>query len=103
MQDYLHRPLRRIRADLRRDTLAAAGEVGMDRALADLGDPRALADRYADEHGRRGAAAHGSACVRLVGVALAAAAWSRAVIGVRTHATGRALRHRQLGRPAHSS
>ena len=75
--------MRRIRADLRRDTLAAADEVGMDRALADLGDPRELADRYADEHGRRGTRG-ARRTVRLVGVALAAAALVAAVAAVRT-------------------
>lgn len=36
----------RILADLRRDTLATAEEVGMTRALADLGDARSLAAEY---------------------------------------------------------
>lgn len=81
-QDYLRTPLRRIRADLRRDTLAAAGELGMDRALADLGDPRALADRFADEHGRRGV--RGARLgVRILGGALAVACVVGAAIGLR--------------------
>lgn len=52
--DYLGTPLRRLRADLRDQTLAAAADVGMTRALADLGEPRELAARYTEEHGRRG-------------------------------------------------
>lgn len=53
MQDYPGRAYRRIREDLRRDTLAAADDVGMRRALADLGHPRVLAERYIAEVGRR--------------------------------------------------
>lgn len=81
-QDYLRTPLQRIRADLRHDTLAAAGEIGMGQALADLGDPRALADRFADEHGRRGV--RGARLgVRILGGALAVACVVGAVIGLR--------------------
>lgn len=81
-QDYLRTPLRRIRADLRHDTLTAAGEIGMGQALADLGDPRALADRFADEHGRRGV--RGARLgMRILGGVLAVACVVGAVIGLR--------------------
>ncbi|HMO12396.1 MAG TPA: hypothetical protein PKB06_13045 [Actinotalea sp.] len=53
MQDYPQREYRRIRDDLRRDTRAAATEVGMPEALRGLGDPRLLAERYVAETGRR--------------------------------------------------
>ncbi len=81
VHDYLATPLRRIRADLRDDTLAAAEDVGMTQAMADLGDPRALAERYADEHGRQGPRGARLA-MRMLGLALAGAALVGAVIGV---------------------
>ena len=81
-QDFLGSPLRRIRADLRRDTLAAADDVGMDQALADLGDPDALAERYTEEHGRRGPRGARRA-VRLAAAAVAVAAVVTAGVLVR--------------------
>lgn len=80
--DYLGTPLRRLRADLRDQTLAAAAEVGMTRALGDLGEPRELAERYAEEHGRRGPRG-GRRAVRSVAILAALAAAVGAVIGVR--------------------
>jgi hypothetical protein len=82
LQDFLTTPTHRIVADLRRDTAAAADEVGMNAALADLGDPRALAERYADEHGRQGPRG-ARLVVRLLGLALAGAALVAGVIAVR--------------------
>ena len=46
MQDYPAREWRDLRRALRADTLAAAADVGMSRALADLGHPRVLAESY---------------------------------------------------------
>jgi len=46
MQDYPGKEYKRVRADLRTDLDAAAADVGMRRALADLGSPRHLADGY---------------------------------------------------------
>ncbi|NCT89639.1 hypothetical protein GXB85_01525 [Cellulomonas sp. APG4] len=53
MQDYPRREFRRIRADLRAELAPAAAEVGMRQALADLGHPRTLAERYTAELGRK--------------------------------------------------
>lgn len=53
MQDYPRREFRRIRTDLRAELSPAAAEVGMRRALAELGHPRTLAERYTAELGRR--------------------------------------------------
>ena len=52
MQDYPSRASRQIRRDLRADLEVAAAEVGMTRALHDLGHPSALADSYKEELGR---------------------------------------------------
>lgn len=65
--------------DLRRDTLAAAEEVGMRRALADLGDPEELARAYGGiprPPVRRGRVAAAVAAVVLAGTApLAVQQW----------------------------
>lgn len=53
MQDHPGREFRRIRRDLRASAAAAAREVGMAQALADLGHPYALADEYRATLGRR--------------------------------------------------
>jgi hypothetical protein len=49
MQDYPQRAYRRIKSDLRRDLTVAAQDVGLRQAIADLGHPRVLAERYAAE------------------------------------------------------
>ena len=49
MQDYPGRRLKAITRDLRAELDAAAADVGMRRALADLGHPRVLAARYEAE------------------------------------------------------
>lgn len=53
LQDYPHKALSRLKRDLRTELTLAAQDVGMRRAVADLGHPRALAERYVDELGRR--------------------------------------------------
>lgn len=53
MQDVPHKHHRTIRDDLRREIDAAAQEVGLRRALTDLGHPRVLAERYVAELDRR--------------------------------------------------
>lgn len=53
MQDYPRKELKRIKADLRSDLTVAALDVGTTRALADVGHPRVLAERYVTELGRR--------------------------------------------------
>ncbi|QTE29282.1 hypothetical protein [Pengzhenrongella sicca] len=52
MQDYPAREYRQIGADLRAGIDAAAADVGMARALADLGTPARLAAGYYGELGR---------------------------------------------------
>lgn len=49
LQDLPRRERNRILGDLRADARVAAADVGTDRALADLGHPRVLADRYLAE------------------------------------------------------
>ncbi|GAA3805141.1 hypothetical protein [Cellulomonas soli] len=49
MQDHPYRQYRRIRAEVRASVDAAAADVGMRRALEDLGAPRRLALAYLDE------------------------------------------------------
>ncbi|GIG19444.1 hypothetical protein Cch01nite_01680 [Cellulomonas chitinilytica] len=51
MQDYPKN--RRIVRELRTELTATAAEVGMTRAVADLGHPRVLAEEYVAELGRR--------------------------------------------------
>lgn len=53
MQDFPQRAYRRIRSELRAGVTAAAQDVGMAAALADLGHPRALAEGYVASLGRR--------------------------------------------------
>src|SRR5690606_17088956 len=53
MEDYPSKPGKQIRKDLRRDLKVAEAEVGTQQALADLGHPRVLAERYKQELGRR--------------------------------------------------
>ena len=53
MQDYPAQEERAIRRELRAQVLAAASDVGMPRALADLGHPYALADGYKETRDRR--------------------------------------------------
>lgn len=53
MQDYPRKELKRIKADLRSELTVAALDVGTARALADVGHPRVLAERYIAELGRR--------------------------------------------------
>ncbi len=53
MQDVPQKQYRVIRDDLRREVDAAARDVGMRQALADLGHPRVLAERYLAELDRR--------------------------------------------------
>ena len=53
MQDYPRKEYRRIKRELRAETRAAAAEVGMRRALRDLGHPRVLAETYIAEYGKR--------------------------------------------------
>ena len=53
MQDYPQRQERAVRRDLRREIRAAAADVGMTRALADLGHPHVLAEGYITALGRR--------------------------------------------------
>lgn len=53
MQDYSRKEYRRIKRELRAETRAAAAEVGMRRALRDLGHPRVLAEQYIAEYGKR--------------------------------------------------
>lgn len=53
MQDYPGKEEKRIRRELRAEILAAAADVGMERALADLGHPYALADGYKATRDRR--------------------------------------------------
>lgn len=70
------------RGYLRDQVLETAGEVGMTRALADLGEPRALAARYAEEHGRRGPRGARQA-VRVVAIVAALGLAVAAVVGAR--------------------
>lgn len=53
MQDYPRREYRQVRTALRAEIRAAAAEVGMRQALADLGHPVVLAEGYVAELGRR--------------------------------------------------
>ncbi|WP_024287013.1 hypothetical protein [Cellulomonas sp. KRMCY2] len=53
MQDYPRREYKRIRRELRAEVTAAAADVGMAAALADLGHPMVLGERYIAELGRR--------------------------------------------------
>ncbi|WP_225753028.1 hypothetical protein [Actinotalea sp. Marseille-Q4924] len=46
LQDYPRRERRAALRQVRQDTLAAAGDVGMRTAVDELGHPRALAERY---------------------------------------------------------
>lgn len=53
MQDYPRTEYKRIAKDLRAELTAAALDVGTGRALAGVGHPRVLAERYIAELGRR--------------------------------------------------
>lgn len=53
MQDYPQRQYRQVRRELRESLTAAAQDVGMRRAVADLGHPRTLAEGYIGSLGRR--------------------------------------------------
>jgi hypothetical protein len=53
MQDYPRKEYLRIRRELRAEVRAAAADVGMRQALADLGHPVTLGERYIAELGRR--------------------------------------------------
>ncbi len=53
LQDYPGREEKRIRRDLRAELTLAAADVGMTRALRDLGHPLVLAEGYKAELGRR--------------------------------------------------
>lgn len=53
MQDYPRKEFRRIKKDLHAELTLAAMDVGMTTALAGVGHPRALAERYTAELGRR--------------------------------------------------
>ena len=53
MQDYPRKEFKRIKVDLRSELTAAAQDVGMARALVDVGHPRVLAEGYIAELGRR--------------------------------------------------
>lgn len=46
MQDYPRREYRRIKRELRAEVRAAAAEVGMHQAVADLGAPTVLGEQY---------------------------------------------------------
>lgn len=53
MQDYPRKEYKRIRRELRAEVTAAAADVGMAAALAGLGHPMVLGERYIAELGRR--------------------------------------------------
>ncbi len=53
MQDYPHKEYKQIKAELRSSLRAAALDVGIDRAVADLGSPHVLADQYIAGLGRK--------------------------------------------------
>ena len=53
MQDYPSKAFRGIKRELRAEITAAAAQVGMRQAITDLGHPRALAEGYTAELGRR--------------------------------------------------
>lgn len=52
MQDFPGKQYRQIKRDLRRELTTAGADVGMRRAVTDLGRPRTLADSYLAELGR---------------------------------------------------
>ena len=53
MQDYPRKEYKQIKAELRASLRAATADVGVVRAVADLGSPYALADQYISELGRK--------------------------------------------------
>ncbi|MBO1752301.1 hypothetical protein J4G33_10855 [Actinotalea sp. BY-33] len=53
MQDYPSKAFTGIKRELRAELTAAAADVGMRQATADLGHPRVLAEGYTAELGRR--------------------------------------------------
>ena len=71
MQDYPSKEYKRIRATLRSDLAAAAADVGLRRALVDLGAPSELAAGYYGElHRRRPRYWDGAVAAGLVGAIL---------------------------------
>jgi len=53
MQDYPRKEYKQIRSELRASLIAAALDVGSERAVKDLGSPFALADQYIAGLGRK--------------------------------------------------
>ncbi len=52
LNDLRHSRIREIRSEIRANTASAAADVGMRRALANLGHPRVLAAGYLSAEGR---------------------------------------------------
>ncbi len=53
MQDYPRKEYKQIKSELRASLVAAALDVGTERAIKDLGSPFALADQYVAGLGRK--------------------------------------------------
>lgn len=87
LQDYPHRQEKQIRRDLRAELTRAAADVGMVRAVQDLGHPLTLAEGYKGELGRplprwtSGAVAAGLAVALLVYLGAAYAAGTLDTLG----------------------